>query len=95
MSTFLGKLKQNPAIEAQGLHVCLGALAIVLPAYFGISPWWGFGIWESFAIYLEAWVDPRNEDNAPFFWDGALDLAFYNVGMASGRGLIALHGILP
>ena len=35
-----------------------------------------------FAGYKETVMDPRPPENAPFFWNGARDLAFYCLGVA-------------
>lgn len=81
------KSSQNP--EAQGLHTCLGALGVILPAYFGIHPLIPAIIVAATGFLLEVY-DRFFEPPHPIRQD-IEDVAFYWLGDALAILIVLLH----
>lgn len=77
-----------PDKPAQLLHF-LGGYAIVFTAFvigWVFGPWYagiiaGVLIGVVWGVWKEAYLDTKPPENAPFFWNGAKDLAFYWLGI--------------
>ena len=75
---WIGRFGADPNKVAQVAHAEAGFIAAAL-----LGPWAALAIVAGWGIPKEAILDPKYE-NAPFFWDGAIDLSFYAIGAALG-----------
>ncbi len=80
--TWIFRILNIPEVQAQGVHFLLGAIAPLAFAHLGF----GYAVAASigmfgFAVLKETYLDPKFEFPAPFLWAGAIDLAFYSLGI--------------
>ncbi len=75
---YIGTFGSDPEKVAQAAHFeagfISGAVLGLTGALIVCIPW---------GVTKEAYIDPKYE-KAPFFWNGAIDLAFYVAGAAAG-----------
>jgi len=84
-------LRWNPSTNflAQEIHLVIGILFVTLAVVFHY-PWW-YGAITIFIVSIlkESIFDPIVEE-APFFWNGAIDFSFYLIGIVVGAALVLL-----
>lgn len=67
------------------LHFVLGYAGLLTAMVFlhGLWLWTAFLAGEVGVFFKEGYWDSRNESHAPFFWNGATDAFWYQVGFAA------------
>lgn len=95
MANKLGDLMTNPDFLAQAGHTALGVLFVAVPLALTFSvtaALWGTLAAAVYGLSKEIVLDPLTEKDNPFFWVGAIDLAFIVGGSALFWGAWALIG---
>jgi hypothetical protein len=85
----------DPDLLAQETHVLAAVLAVLGAIVFGF-PWWtGASAILVVAAVKETFIDPHTETDQPAWPEGAIDFAFYVVGVAVVFAVLLLtHRVL-
>jgi len=85
----------SPRIILPEDHGALG-FGVALGFWVFLHPWFWVALaaFEAVVAVKETAWDPRNEENQPFFWEGAKDLGAYQVGIALCLVLLYLAHLL-
>ena len=84
----LAAAKLSYQASAQGVHTCIGVIAVLLTAYLhGNTLYAGLGM-TGLAALIEFWFDATYEKQP--FWDNFEDFAFYCLGTWGTFGLLKL-----
>jgi hypothetical protein len=82
------------AVTAQETHILVSVVVVFGCALFFPGNLIAFAVAVVGLLVIvslkETLFDPVEEKNAPFFWGGATDLAFYVLGIVVGSGLVYL-----